>query len=797
MTQKPDAAATGDAGPWIGRPLPRFEDVRLVQGQGRFTDDFSREGLAIAVMARAQRAHAIIRSIDANAARAVPGVLAVLTGAEYRAVGLNALPVAPNPASAFDVDAGAFDENGPRPIARTPQWPLAVDRVRFPGEGVAFIVAETLAAARDGLEALHVEYEDLPCVTGIEEALAPDAPQLWEEAPGNIAFEDVKGDPETAERALAQSHLVIEQEFRNQRISVSFMEPRAALGEYDAAANRYTLTSGSQGPHRLLMSLTAALGEPKDNIRVVSTDTGGGFGSRNDCYPEQALTLWAAKRVGRPVRWTNERTESFLSDYHGRDIVTRIRLGFDAEGRITGLGLDILGNLGAQTLSFVQLHNTWRVAPSVYRVPVAGLRLRGVLTNTVPTGPFRGAGRPEATLAIERCLDLAADRLGIDRIELRRRNLVSKGEFPYTSASGLIYDSGDFAGNMRKALAAADWKGFARRKRAAQKAGKLAGIGISNYVESPVGAPVERVDLTVQPGAVELVVGTHSTGQGHETSFAQVIADMLGIAPDEVRFVSGDTDRIPMGGGSHSDRSMRLAGALMVQASGKVIAQAKKVAAALLDAPVREIAFEDGLFAASDRNRRLSLFDIADAIETNAALTPDLRAPLAAFASMRGRIPAYPTGAAVCEVEIDPETGVVRIVRYTAIDDAGQPINPLILHGQVHGGIVHGVGQALCETVAYDSSNGQVVSASFMDYAMPRADLTPAFDVHIVEDRTKNKANLLRVKGGGEGGTTPAPAAIMNAICDALKEAGVAHLDMPATPDRVWRALRQAGAGAI
>ncbi len=779
-------------GPWIGRPMPRIEDERLLTGQGKFTDDIVLPGMARMVIVRANRAHALIRSIDTSAALSIPGVLCVLTGADYKADGFHSLPLEPNPAAMFDITAHVFNESGPRPLLKTPQWPLATDRVRYPGEGVAVVVAQTLDAARDGAEAVRVSYEDLPAVTSIEAATARGAPLLYDEAKENIAFEDWKGDPEAAEKALAGAHLVIEQSVLSQRIAGVTMEPRGGIGEYNSKTGVYTLTGSSQGVHRIQGSLMRALGEPAEKIHVVTHDTGGGFGTLSNTYPEQVLIVWAARRSGRKVKWIAERTETFLIDYHGRDLVTKARVGFDRNGRITGQCVDITCNEGAQTVSYVQLHNAYRLTPTVYRVPVAGLTLRGVVTNTVPIGVLRGAGRPEATLAIERCIDIAADRLGIDRIELRRRNIIARKEMPYTSAVGLTYDSGDFAGNMKQALEASDWKGFARRKRDAQKRGRLAGIGLANFIESPGGAPVERADITVTPKDVQLVVGTQSTGQGHETSFAQVLADMLGCTPYDVRFVSGDTKTVKEGGGTHSDRSMRLAGAMIVEAGQKVVARAKKVAAALLDVPEALIAFEDGLFVASDRNRRLSIFDIAEAIEDNNALPKELRRKLADTASMRGRIPAYPTGSAVCEVEIDPETGQVEITRYTSVDDAGQPINPLILHGQVHGGVALGVGQALCEDVRYDPANGQVLSASFMDYAMPRADTMPFVDAHCVEDPTTEKTNPLRVKGGGEGGTTPGPAAILNAICDALKDVGVTHMDMPATPHRVWQAIREA-----
>lgn len=785
-----DERAGAQARPWIGRALPRFEDLRLVQGEGRYSDDLVFDNQAFAIFLRSPHAHAIIRSIDAGDARQAPGVLGVFTVDDYIEDGGASIPLTPVPAGALNVDDPAFKPTPERAIFISQLWPLARDRVRYPGEALAMVVAETLAQARDAVERIQVDYETLPAVTDATMAARPDAPRLWVDARDNVAFENEFGDAKKVETALAGAHLVVEQELRNPRIVVAFMEPRSGNARVEENG-RLALHTGCQGAHRIRMGVCAALKLKPEDVRVVCPDTGGGFGARSDPYPEQICVAWAARKLARPVKWTNDRTESQLTDYQGRDILTRIRIGFDADGAIRGMSLDITGGLGAQTLSFVQLHNTYRIAPSVYRVPSAFLRIRGVMTNTTPTGPFRGAGRPEATLAIERCLDVAAGKLGVDRIELRRRNLVSRAQLPYATSTGLRYDSGDFAGNMRAVLKASDWKGFARRRNAAARRGRLAGIGLANYVECPVGAPHERVDLRVDASTdvIELVIGTQSTGQGHETSFAQVVADLTGVSPDRVRMISGDTDKVAIGGGTHSDRSMRIGSALMVEAAQEITARGRAIAAHLIGAQASDIIFEGGFFSARGGNLRLDIFDVARAAAQSPDLPDDLKRPLTASAAMRGRIPAYPTGAAVCELEIDPETGDVEITRYTAVDDAGQPINPLILHGQVHGGIAQGAGQALVEDHRYDES-GQVLTASFMDYAMPRADLLPAFDVSLVEHATKG--NPLRVKGGGEGGTTPAPAAVMNALCDALAIAGVRHFEMPATPRRVWAALRLA-----
>jgi carbon-monoxide dehydrogenase large subunit len=556
------------------------------------------------------------------------------------------------------------------------------------------------------------------------------------------------------------------------------------------------LISGCQGVHRVRHPLAGCLKVPQERVRVICPDVGGGFGSRTNLYAEQVAVVWAARRLRRPVKWTGERTEAFLTDYTARDVVADARLAFDRKGRMLALGLQLTANIGAHTVSYVPLSNGYRVAPTVYDVPLAYVRLRGVMTNTVPTAPFRGAGRPEATAVMERLIDIAAKRLKIDRVELRRRNMIPHDKLPYRTATGLTYDSGDFAGNLARALATADWNGFPARRREAKKRGRLLGIAVANYVETPVGMPHERVAVGVSPaGRVDLMVGTQSSGQGHETSFRQVMADQLGIEPEEINFVSGDSATLASGGGTHSDRSMRLAGSLMVETSRTVIDKARRIAAVMLGVPASDIAFADGLFVAPNSNRRLSLFDIARAIDDLPALPDDLRGPLRAEATFTGRIPAYPTGAAVCEAEVDPETGTIEIRRYTSIDDGGQPINPLILHGQVHGGVAQGMGQAMMEAAVYEPGSGQLLSASFLDYGMPRADHLPHLDVELTEDPTKG--NALRVKGGGEAGITPSSAVLMNAVMDALSGMGIEHMDMPATPQRVWSAIRDARNGAM
>ena len=774
---------------YIGRAMPRLEDARLVTGRGRFTDDISFPGQAYAAFVRSPHAHARIRGIE-TAAAGLPGVIAVVTAADYAAAGGSGIAHMPNPASTYDVKIKAFSGPGRQTPFEAPHPPLAVGRGRFVGEPIAMVVAETLAAAQDACEKVVIDYEVLAGVTDAVAAPAPGAPLVHDEVAGNLAIETAFGDSTAAQAAFARAHLVVAETFRNQRIASAHMEPRAAIGDYDAAQDIYTVVTGSQGAVRVRNTIAACLGVPPERVRAITPDVGGAFGLLNNVYPEQVMVTWAAKQFGRPVKWTGDRSQAFLADYQGRDMVTEGRLALDADGRILALAVVMTGNVGAYPATYVPLSNAYRVTPTVYDIPIAVVTIRGALTNTVPTAPFRGAGRPEAIFAIERLVDIAARRLGIDRLTLRRRNLISRGQLPYRSATGLTYDCGDFRANMADAVKLADWASFPQRRRDAKRRGKLAGIGIANYVECPVGQPSEHVRVTVrETREVEAVAGTQSSGQGHETTFAQVLADRLGIAPDEVKLVTGDTALVPAGGGTHSDRSMRLAGTLLVEASEQIIGQAHKVYAALAGCAADEVAFKDGFFVSPRSNLRLDLFDVARAIASEPTLAPELRVPLAGEARFTGRIPAYPTGAAVCEVEIDRATCAVSLVRYCSVDDCGQPINPLILHGQVHGGITQGAGQALCEAVLHDAA-GQVLSGSFMDYAIPRADMVPSFEVALTEDPTKG--NPLRIKGGGEAGITPALAAIMNAIVDALSVYGIAHLDMPTTPARVWAAIQAA-----
>jgi len=773
----------------IGQPLPRLEDRRLVTGNGRYTDDFNVDGQVYAAFLRSPHAHAILCAINTDAAREAPGVLAVLTGQDYLDAGFQGIQHVPNPADAIIHTQPAFTTSLTGSVFNQLHLPLPVDKVRHVGEPVAMVIATTALEARDAVELIEVDYEVLEAVVAADDAMKDNAPELWENAPKNLCFQTQFGDKETAQRIFREAAHVVRREFRNSRIVNCQMEPRAAIGIYDEKEDSYTLISGSQGAHRQKACLVGALRVPEGKVRVVCPDVGGGFGPRSMLNVEQLAVVWGARHVGRPVKWTGDRSEAFLSDYQGRDQITRAAFAFDKDGRILAIDNEWIGNVGAHTVSYVPMANGTRVMTTVYDVPVAAVHISAVLTNTVPTGPYRGAGRPEAHHMMERMLDIAARELDIDRLEIRRRNLVKRSQLPYHSPMGLTYDSGDFEGNMDRALVTAGWADFEARRAASRAKGRLRGIGMANYVEAPVGAPRERVELNILPeGIVDIVSGTQTQGQGHATTFAQVVVAQLGVPIESIRLRTGDTAFVKLGGGSHSDRSMRLAGTLLVQASEKLIATGRAVAARMLDASAESLVFADGGFRDDGTRRFVSLFEIAADIRRRGA-ADDKERVFQADAEFNGRIPAHPTGCAVCELEIDPETGDTALLNYTQIDDVGQPINPLILEGQVHGGLAQGIGQAFLEGYYIEHSSGQVLSGSYMDYGVPRAGTVPPLTLEFSEDPTSG--NPLRVKGGGESGITPATAAIFNALADALREIGREEIPMPATPAVIWNYIQQ------
>jgi len=762
----------------IGQSVLRKEDQRLLTGRGEFSDDFNLPGQAHAYVLRSPHAHARIRRVGTDAALAAPGVLAVLTGADYLADGLRGLPNNPVPP-----DLPIKNRDGSK-LFLPPDYPLAPDKVRHAGEGVAMVVADTVAQAMDAAELIEVEYETLPSVVDLAGALAPGAPSVWDEVPGNLCIDHELGDGSAADAAFARAAHVTRMEIRNNRVNGVPMEPRAAVAVHDAATGKHTLYTGGQGVLIQRRGLCAIFGIPEDNMRVVCKDVGGGFGTRNLLFREFVLVVWAARRLGRPVKWSCERSEAFLSDPYGRDLTSHAELALDREGRFLGMRAHNVANIGSHTLHFVPLIRGAAVTNGLYVIPAVHVRLQAAFTNTVPTSTYRGAGRPEAMFIIERLIDTAALEMGIDRVELRRRNFISPAALPYTSPLNTRYDSGEFEANMLGAMRLADWDAFARRREAARKRGKLRGIGLGNYVETATGIPPERAVVEVlEEGKVKIVIGTQASGQGHETAFAQLLVDWLGVPFESVELITGDTDIVKMGSGSHSSRSMRLGGLLIGQASAEIVEKGKRVAARALEAAATDIEFAGGKFTVAGTDRSIGIFEAAGAAE---------EAPggdkLAASAERKTMLPTFPNGCHVCEVEIDPDTGSVSIVGWGAVDDVGRVINPMMVDGQTHGGIAQGVGQALLEDCVYDRDSGQLLSGSFADYAMPRADVFPRF--HLKNNEVPAPNNPLGVKGAGEGGTTGAPPAMINAIVDALSDYGVRDVEMPATPERVWRAIR-------
>ena len=769
----------------IGSDVRRKEDLRLVTGAGCFSDDVNLPGQAYAAMVRSPHAHARIRSIATDAARAADGVLAVLTGADLLTDGLKPIPHRPLLRGPPDLTLRNRDGSD---AVTMPHYPLPADKVRFVGEVVAMVVATSIAAAKAGAELVAVDYEPLDPVTRAMASAEQGAPAVFNDG-SNICVDAEVGDAAATEAAFKRAAHVVALDTQVQRVTGVPMEPRAAVGVYDARAGRYTLHAGSGNVVRQKGELAVILGVAENAVRVVARDVGGNFGTRNAFYPEFALVCWAARRLGRPVKWTCERAESFLSDYQGRDLAVQAELALDADGHFLGLrGLNT-SNVGAHTVSFVALGKGVELMSSVYRIPAAHFRARAVMTNTPPTNSYRSAGRPEAMFVIERLIDLAATQCGFDRVSLRRRNLVPERPRSYVNPLGLTCDGGGYRKAMDAALELADWQGFSKRKRESRRQGKMRGIGVANYIELTSGIPRERTEITVAlNGFVDVVIGTLSSGQGHETSFAQLVTEWLGVPFERVRLITGDTDTVAAGGGSHSGRSMRMAGIVIGNATNDIVAKAKRIVAHIAETGTKDVEFKDGRFTTNGRS--LDLFEVANAAITRNDLPDDLRGPLTAVSDVTFTGGGFPFGTHVCEVEVDPDTGAVALVRYAAVDDVGRAVNPLILHGQAHGGIVQGVGQALWEECCYDPASGQLLSGSFMDYTMPRADTLPSFATEIGE--TPSPLNPLGIRSGGEGGTTPALAVVVNAVVDALSEFGVTHIEMPATPERVWRAIQAA-----
>ena len=781
----------------IGTPVRRREDYRFLTGGGTYTDDINRSGQLYAYILRSPHAHAQIAGINTSAAQRAPGVVEVYTGKDMVADSVGGLPC-----------GWQVHSKDGTPMAEPPHPVLAVDRVRYVGDPVAVVIADTLGQARDAAELVNIDYAEEPAAIDPVAALQPGAPQVNAEAPGNLCYDWQLGDLAAVEATFAKATRIVKLDLTNNRLVPNAMEPRAAIGEFNRATGEYTLYTTSQNPHviRLLMG-AFVLHIPESRLRVIAPDVGGGFGSKIYHYAEEAITTWAAGKVHRPVKWTAERSESFMSDAHGRDHVTHVELALDGQAKLLALKVSTIANMGAYLSTFAPCIPTYlygTLLAGTYTTPAIYCETKAVFTHTVPVDAYRGAGRPEATFLLERIVDLAADEIGMDPAELRRRNFIPKDAYPYQTPVALQYDSGEYGATLELALKAADYQGFEARRRDAMARGKLRGIGIATYIEACGIAPsavvgslgaraglFESAEVRVHPtGSVSILTGSHSHGQGHETTFSQLVADTLGIPLDSIEIVHGDTAKIPYGMGTYGSRSLAVGGSAIVKAMDKVVAKGRKIAAHLLEAAEADVEFKDGKFTVAGTDRSKTLGEVAlTAYVPHNFPHEELEPGLDETAFYDPKNFTFPSGAHIAEVEIDLETGQVAVVNFTASDDFGRIINPLIVAGQVHGGLAQGIGQALLEGCVYDKASGQLLTGSYMDYAMPRADDLPAFALST--NTTLCTHNPLGVKGCGEAGAIGAPAAITNALVDALKPLGVRHLDMPATPEKLWRIIQQ------
>ena len=781
----------------IGASVRRKEDLRFVRGAGKYTDDMNLESQAYAYIVRSPHAHASIRSIDTSAAKAADGVIAVYTSEDMAAVG--------------GIPCGwQLHSKDGNPMHEPKHPVLAEGKVRHIGDQVAVVVANTRTRARDAAESIVVDYDVHSAVVDMNEAISSDSPSVHDDVGTNVCFDWELGDKAAVDEAFANAHHVASLDLVNNRLVANAIEPRCAIGDFNQATGHYTLHTTSQNPHviRLLMG-AFVLGLPEHKLRVNSPDVGGGFGSKIFHYAEEIIVTWAAGQLNRPVKWTADRTESFMSDAHGRDHVTRVELALDENGKFLALREDTLANMGAYLSTFAPcvptyLHGT--LLAGQYTTPVIHCNVKAVFTNTVPVDAYRGAGRPEATYLLERIVDVAASEMGIDPVEIRRRNFIQPDAFPYQTPVALLYDTGNYEASLDKALEVADYDGFADRKVASTAAGKLRGIGLASYIEACGIAPsnvvgslgaraglYEAATIRVNPtGSVSVLTGSHSHGQGHETTFAQVVSELLGIDIDNVDIVHGDTDKIPFGMGTYGSRSIAVGGTAIVKAIDKIVAKGKKIAAHLLETSESDIEFENGSFVVPGTDKAKAFGEIALAAYVPHQYPLDELEPgLEETAFYDPKNFTFPAGTYVCEVEVDPETGTVDIASFHATDDFGRVINPMIVEGQVHGGLVQGIGQAILENCQYDE-DGQLVSGSYMDYTMPRASDVPSFSVDTTV--TECEHNPLGVKGCGEAGAIGSPPAVINAILNALSEVGVTNLDMPATPSKVWQAIHDAQA---
>jgi carbon-monoxide dehydrogenase large subunit len=771
----------------IGQAVRRVEDRRFLLGQGRYVDDINLPGQCHGVTVLSPHAHARIKRIDVAKAKAAPGVLCVLTGADAIAEKLGSFT-----AHLMPEDFGAPKGH------RTFQPVLNAEKVRFVGDRVAFVVAETLTQARDAAELVEVDYEPLPTVVNLEDAAKDGAPKVWDDCPqGNVGFRLMFGNKEATDAAFAQAKHVVQLRVENNRLSPVAMEPRAAIGDYNAAEDSYTLYTTSQNPHGVRMEMSHIFHEPENRIRVIAPDVGGGFGLKGNPFPDDALVVWAARRLRRPVKWVASRSESMLTDHCGRETLYYGELALDEHGKILALRARCLFQLGAYFVGAALAAGAFsvRFIPEAYDIQTMHILSQGLFTNTSQSGPYRGAGRPEAAYFTERLIEHAARVIGVDPAEIRRRNLIPPNKLPYATPTLWNYDSGEFERLMDKCIELSDWKGFAARKKASQKNGKLRGRAVSYYIEFG-GIFNDRMDLRFNPDATLTILGgTHSHGQGHATVFAQLVHEWLGVPFEDIRYVQGDTAEVPMGRGTYGARSAIVGGNALKAASEAIIEKGKQLAATLMEADAADIEFKDGQYRVVGTDKAITITDVAKAAYAPMGpLTGKFGVGLEASGSFSPEPPSHPNGAHVCELEVDPETGEVTIDRYFVVDDLGRVLNPLIVRGQIHGGVVQGLGQALLEHQVYDRQSGQLISGSFMDYGMPRADTMPNVEAELEE--VPCKTNPLGVKGIGESGTIGAPPTVINALIDALAPLGVDRIDMPATPLRVWQAISHARSGA-
>ena len=785
----------------IGVSVRRKEDFRFLTGRGTYTDDINRPGQVYAWFVRSPHAHARIKGIDASKATAAPGVIALFTGADMVSDGVGSLPC-----------GWQIHSKDGSPMLEPPHIPLAPERARHVGDQVAVVIALTRDQARDGAELVEVDWEELDAVTNVDAADGDGAPQVWDDVPANTCFDWHLGDKEAVDAAFAGAAHVVRIDIINNRLIPNAIEPRAGIAEFDPATDEYTLYTTSQNPHviRLLMG-AYVLSLPEHKLRVVSPDVGGGFGSKIFHYAEEAILTWAAGKVKRPIKWTAERTESFVTDAHGRDHATRAELALDADGTFLAMRVSTKANMGAYLSTFAPCVPTYlygTLLSGQYRTPAIYCEVKAVFTNTTPVDAVRGAGRPEASYVVERLVDESAQVLKLDQVEIRRRNFVPKDGFPFQTAVAFQYDSGDYEATLDEALQAADYAGFEARRKEAEGRGKLRGIGLSAYIEACGIAPsavagslgaraglYEAANVRVDPtGTVTVFTGSHSHGQGHETTFAQIVAERLGIPIDNVVISHGDTAKVPFGMGTYGSRSLAVGGSALMRAIDKIVAKATRIAAHLMEASAEDVEFKDGAFTVAGTDKSVGFADVAlTAYVPHNFPHEELEPGLEESAFYDPANFTFPAGTHVCEVEVDPETGVVEVVSFTAADDFGRVINPMIVEGQIQGGVAHGLGQALLEGCVYDD-RGQLVTGSYLDYCMPRASDQPGtFNVD-VHDGTLCTHNPLGVKGCGEAGTIGAPAAAINAVLDALRPVGVTHLEMPATSGRVWRAMQAAKA---